>query len=46
MTGPLPPDYPSDLEDLFEETDPEDLPYLEDALDEIIDDLQGNEEEV
>ena len=46
MTGPFPPDYPSDLEDLLEEVDIQDLPYLEDALDEIIDDLQGNEEEV
>lgn len=41
MTGPL----PDDLEDLFDDISPEDLPYLDDALDEIIDDLQSQEEE-
>ena len=41
MSGPLPPD----LEDLFVVLDPEEIPYLEDALDEIIDELQEGEEE-
>ena len=35
------PNLPPDLEELFDEIDPEEIPYLEDILDEIIDDLQG-----
>jgi len=41
MNGPLPPD----LEDLFADLDPEEISSFEDILDEIIDDLQGGEDE-
>ena len=42
--GPLPPDFPPDLSDLFRdwELDPDDLPELDD-VDDIIDDLQSQQ---